>query len=221
MIAWFLALVVAALYPRNYTPKENLTTAFKVYTVLIFLMGLMVPAILITFVNLSIFKVVKSLVKTSRQQLDQSSDRVANRNVFRDRKTAITLALITTLFCVSWTPFFLINLVPIYCRRCFSPMLGNVTFVSCVKWLHYSNSAYNPVVYAFRDTEMRMTFARLFKRCCEVLKIRKTPKQDWELSLNTDYVSSPYPVGNRKASDTVHYTKISVASFKIKKTTKV
>jgi hypothetical protein len=28
-------------------------------------------------------------------------------------------------------------------------------------------------------------------------------------------------VGNRKASDTVHYTKISVASFKIKKTTKV
>lgn len=202
LIAWFLALAVAAPYPKIYTPKEKLVTAFKVYTVIIFLLGLVIPSVLITFVNLSIFKVVKSVVKNTRQQLDHSSDRALDRNIFRDRKTAITLVLITTLFCVSWTPFFLINLVPIYCGHCFSPMLDNVTFVSCVKWLHYSNSAYNPVVYAFRDAEMRLTFVRLFKRCGRVLKSRQKPKAEWELSLNTDFVSSPCAVSNRRG-DTV------------------
>lgn len=189
LMAWLMALVVAALWPGYYIQSED-RTGYKVYTVVIFLVGLVIPAILITFVNLRIFQVVKSIVKSSRQQLEQTSDHhVIQRNISKDKKTAITLILITSLFCLSWTPFFLTNLIPVYCLKCYKPLLENFAFVASVKWLHYSSSAYNPLVYAFRDHEMRNTFSRLFKRCCQTLKIGKKTVAEEDLSLNTDFIS--------------------------------
>lgn len=205
LLAWMMALVVAALWPGYYTDKGSGNTGYKIYTIVIFLVGLVIPAILITFVNLRIFQVVKAIVRSSRQQQvehTRTEYHVIHRNISKDRKTAITLIVITSLFCLSWTPFFLTNLISTYCNKCYKPLLGNFAFVSAIKWLHYSSSAYNPLVYAFRDHEMRNTFSRLFKRCCENLKIKKKTVAEEEFSLNTDFTSrsTKKTIGNKKQS---------------------
>lgn len=76
----------------------------------------------------------------------------------REYKTAITLGLITGLFFVCWLPFFVVSMISFYCSNCISSHFNVAQLAMLVKWMHYSNSAVNPVVYSFRNPEIRKTF---------------------------------------------------------------
>ena len=74
-------------------------------------------------------------------------------NSNKEVKLAMTLFLVIVLFAAAWLPFMVINIVAYLCHTCVSSKVSMVA-----KLLHYSNSAVNPIVYAWRLTEFRTAF---------------------------------------------------------------
>ena len=76
-----------------------------------------------------------------------------------DRKAIFTLASIVLAFAVCWVPYFVIfTLQPLNVVRV-SPH-----FELTVLWLGYFNSAINPFLYAFYNTQFRNAFIRILCR---------------------------------------------------------
>lgn len=175
-LAWGLAIVTAATYPGVYTRQSLLQLKidpFQIYGVILFAASFVCPLVLIVSVNTRIFWIARSLIRRSPEV-----NRTARR-VLRERKTAMTLAFISSFFFICWFPFFVLNMFFLYCPKCLpSPGPGMMQLVDFVKWMHYCNSAINPIVYAFRDTEMRKTFSRLLGPFGRVCKFRNLVHSD-------------------------------------------
>ena len=72
-----------------------------------------------------------------------------------------TLLLITAIFVFSWLPFHVLNIVIHFCASC---EFFIVQFY-IVKFLHYSNSFMNFLVYCFRMPDYRKALSRMLHKC--------------------------------------------------------
>ncbi|XP_074476297.1 beta-1 adrenergic receptor [Sebastes fasciatus] len=76
----------------------------------------------------------------------------------REQKALKTLGIIMGTFTLCWLPFFIVNVVRVFCAE----MVDKDVFVF-LNWLGYANSAFNPVIYC-RSPDFRKAFKRLL--CC-------------------------------------------------------
>lgn len=167
-LSWSLAILVAALRPGNYF--QDTDKLIEVYSVILFAVCFLGPLAVISIVNIGIFHVAKMLIQRVPSQHLSDQQRLK-----KERKTAFTLLLMTSFFLIAWFPFFIVNMLFMFCVRCLpSSSEAKFLLVDIIKRLQYSNSAVNPVIYAFRDIEMRRTFARLLGplgRFCRVSQV--------------------------------------------------
>ncbi|XP_068743098.1 octopamine receptor beta-2R-like [Montipora capricornis] len=84
----------------------------------------------------------------------------SKRSLKREIRTATTIAFVIGFFLVAWTPFFVTLITVNYCTKC--PF--NWSALIFYKFLHYSNSSINPIVYGVRIPEFRKTFKFIIKR---------------------------------------------------------
>lgn len=161
-VSWSLAVIVASLHPGNYLQTADKALLkfqiLKVYSVTLFAVCFLGPLTVISIVNIGVFRVAKVLIQ--RDPLQQHG--TTRQRLRRERKTAFTLLVMTSFFFIAWFPFFVVNMLYMHCVECLpSSLKAQFLMVDIIKWLQYSNSAVNPVIYTFRDAEMRRTFARL------------------------------------------------------------
>lgn len=80
----------------------------------------------------------------------------------RESKAARTLSIVITVFIASWLSFFIIYLL--------TPFLPKHTvseeLMAGLTWLGWVNSAMNPFIYAFYNSDFRIAFWRLTLRKC-------------------------------------------------------
>lgn len=89
----------------------------------------------------------------------QSSVRQMRRVLHSDLKAAKTLAIVMGAFLACWSPYIISLLVLNSCITCIP-----VKIVEAVKWLHYSNSAVNPIIYTLLNRQFRAAFRRILCR---------------------------------------------------------
>ena len=162
MTSWFLGIVAALVHPENYLRNDSdmslKVRIVEVYSVTLFALCFLGPLTIITVVNIGIFRIARVLIR--RDPLQHGD--MAQRKMRKERKAALTLLVMTGFFFIAWFPFFVVNMLFLYCFTCLpSSINAQFLMVDIIKWLHYSNSAINPAIYAYRDIEMRRTFARL------------------------------------------------------------
>lgn len=169
-MSWFLGIVVASMHPANYLQNGSDVSLklrlIEVYSVTLFGLCFLGPLTIITIVNIGIFRIARVLIRRDPSQLirrDPSQHGYMRQGMLRkERKAAFTLLVMTGFFFIAWFPFFVVNMLYLYCWTCLpSSINAQFIMVDIIKWLHYSNSAINPAIYAYRDIEMRRTFARL------------------------------------------------------------
>ncbi|CAH3029173.1 unnamed protein product, partial [Porites evermanni] len=90
----------------------------------------------------------------------------------KDLRIATTVAVVTGLFLICWTPFFGINFAFGLCSSssigCEVPTKKPLTLVvRIIKWLQYGNSVCNPIVYGLRNREFRQTFHKILLGWCD------------------------------------------------------
>ena len=79
-------------------------------------------------------------------------------SIAREVRVAVTLAVVIMAFVVAWLPFFVTLLVFVYCRHCTVPFK---VMMPLVKWMHYSGSMVNPVIYTYRNKDFRAAFLKI------------------------------------------------------------
>jgi len=86
----------------------------------------------------------------------------ATRVATKETRLAGMIAIVIVLFFICWLPFFLINILYTYCSPhvCDHALLEKM--IPFVKFLHYSNSMMNPIVYAYRNSNYRRVFKDRF-----------------------------------------------------------
>lgn len=142
--AWIYALVVASVshvsgsYLIWYPPFVSTASFF-------------LPLFIILIAYASIYKIAQT-----RERARQS------RSLTREIRIAVTLAVVIGAFVVAWLPFFVMLLVTTHCKTC------NVNYsiiVPFTKWMHYSGSMVNPIIYTHRNRDFRHAFAKILISC--------------------------------------------------------
>ncbi|EDO35278.1 predicted protein, partial [Nematostella vectensis] len=155
VINWIFAFIMSTVKIIWYTLER------PYYELIISISCFFIPLFIMCFSYHLIFKAARY---QARQIALVVKGGVRNFFLSTEVRAAKTLAVVMGTFIVSWGPFFIINLVWGFCGEdnCIPP-----TTVMVVKWMHYSNSFYNPIVYACMNKEFRGAFANILcRRLC-------------------------------------------------------
>ena len=124
------------------------------YVLLIFVVFFLLPLTIIVVSYAAIWKIA----------MTRMNNNPSKRSLKREIRTATTIAFVIGFFLVAWTPFFISSIVVTYCpqHKCPSAYTWSATIL--FKFLHYSNSSINPIVYGVRIPEFRKTFKFILRR---------------------------------------------------------
>ena len=138
---WVIALTLALLFGYALPVLTKSKHLILLLTIIIFV----VPTIIIIFSYMTIFYAVKT--------------RENFHHTFKyEVRLAAMIGIVIVLFLLCWFPFFLFNLLAEYCP-CWDATF--ITYIPIIKYLHYSNSTMNPIIYAYRNSDYRRAFKKL------------------------------------------------------------
>lgn len=176
IIIWIFSIIMSSLKIVLWTlppPKYELIVVISCF---------FIPLIIMCVSYRFIFKVARY---QARQIALMINGNVRNFLLASEMRAAKTLAVVMGAFVISWGPFFIINMVWGFCGTCIT-----VESVVVAKWMHYTNSVFNPIVYSCMNKEFRKAFCIILfgrKRCCRSQRRRRgdTSTDQTELSLAT------------------------------------
>lgn len=87
---------------------------------------------------------------------------------------SLTVAMITLLFVITWLPLFALSILATFNPEVLPWPSTSTRLLHFVKCMHYSSSAINPVLYSYRNVELRRTIGVLLQR----LVLRRGPGVD-------------------------------------------
>lgn len=150
---WIYSITIAAINPLKWQD----------YPLFISLASFFVPLLIMVVAYSQIFHVALTHARSIRRvHPDQSiTHRRVAENFSRDLKAARTLSIVIGAFVACWCPFFVVTLVFTYCKS--SCRIPSEVFVM-VKWLPYSNSALNPLIYSCLNGNFRAAFKDVLRR---------------------------------------------------------
>ena len=122
----------------------------------LFIRFFVIPLFIILFTYARIWHTANSRIQPSQE---------TSRSMKRDmRKYGVIIALVVGFFLIDWLPFFTVQLLLVFCQKC-QPQIFSTDLLLFVKFMHYSNSAVNPIVYAVKIPEFRRAFKQLVGFC--------------------------------------------------------
>lgn len=146
VLVWVISAVAASIRPIAPKMKD------LDLVILTFVVFFLLPLVIIVISYAAIWKIA-----TTRMNNNPSK-----RSLKREIRTATTIAFVIGFFFISWTPFFVSAIVNVYCPMTTCPFSWSALLL--FKFLHFSNSAVNPVVYGVRIPEFRKTFKFILRR---------------------------------------------------------
>ena len=104
---------------------------------------------------------IHSYFKKNRPTLtSQNSFKMFRKAFVADLKAAKTLAIVMGSFIICWSPFIVMNIIYVTCQSC----IVQPAMPTTAKWLHYSNSAMNPIIYTVMNRAFRNAFRKIMCR---------------------------------------------------------
>lgn len=141
-LVWFLAACVAGIrLLSNFTSRDLLRNVFN-YAMIVCI-----------FTSLTLIFLAYALIWHKVRKPVNLNHRSATK---QEKKLAVTLSIITLVFVLTWVPFYIMNIIIMFCNGCYVLQL-----IYFAKFLHYSNSFANFVIYALKIREFRQTVVRL------------------------------------------------------------
>lgn len=96
----------------------------------------------------------------SKPRSSQSSMRHMRRVFSAELKAAKTLAIVMGTFILCWAPYIITMLINVS----YPDFHINIDISKAIKWLHYSNSAINPIIYTVLNRNFRAAFRKIICR---------------------------------------------------------
>uniref|UniRef100_G3NND6 Adenosine A3 receptor n=1 Tax=Gasterosteus aculeatus TaxID=69293 RepID=G3NND6_GASAC len=103
------------------------------------------------------------IFRVIRRQLNRRAEATCDgeRYYRKELKLAKSLALVVFLFAVCWLPIHIMNCIDFFCPQWSVPKFTLYAGI----FMSHVNSALNPMVYAFRIKQFRVTLIKISQRC--------------------------------------------------------
>lgn len=165
--AWLFAFFCASLSIVTVI-KTIMPMAGRVYAIFISLTAFFLPLLILIVVYGKICRVAIRQVRDIRSAhsgIQHGIQREHSVTFRRELKITKTLGIVVGAFVLCWGPFFSLVVVYAVCQTC----PDNRDWVEISKWLHYSNSTINPLIYMLFTRSFRSAFRRILLRglCCK------------------------------------------------------
>lgn len=157
-LTWLSAILMPV--PRLFLKDPlDLPKLWIAGSVLIFI----IPLSIIAFCYFHIFRAARSQARKIRvTSVQNETERKEAANHLKERKAALTIAIIIGLFILFWSPGMILSTVQML-------IADDCLKIELIRWwswsalLAFTNSAVNPWVYAIRAGEFRGAFWKLFR----------------------------------------------------------
>ena len=170
-VSWFCALIVAGFvtYGRHASKENDVNCSIwglrYEYSVFVLVIAFILPVFFLVFVNMKMFLIARAhMTRIHVQEISLSQEGEPKKTSQRARlkreiKIFKTFLIVTCTFLISWTPFVVILLID-----SISPVPNLIRHSSII--LLYCNSALNPFIYGFFNSEIRKALSEIFSRKC-------------------------------------------------------
>jgi len=113
-----------------------------------------------------LFRLQESLYNGSQPKARRKSSRISPGTIFFEVKATKTLIILLSVFCICWSPFFVLTLLSLHSKALLEPpgWLSKLLKIVFVHLLPNCNAAFNPVIYTTYNLQFRKAIQRLFKR---------------------------------------------------------
>lgn len=171
VVIWVIPAVacVAALKVKEINQQANMLFLFIGFFV--------IPLLVILFTYAMIWRAASNRIQPSQD---------SSRSMKRDMRIAVTIALVIGFFVIAWLPFFIVQLLLVFCEKCQPGIYSRTEILLFLKFMHYSNSAVNPIVYAVKIPEFRRAFKQLVSVCLCCCTNQSNPRSVTEIVSGTD-----------------------------------
>ena len=150
-VLWFASIAMCSL-PLTRLSEET-------YTLIYLHTHVSLPAVFLTFIYANVFL---SLASQTRELQTGRYDSVARYSLERERRMAITIAIILALFYITYIPQYVTLHLLYFCNRCQQSVTFHKIDVASSRFL-YINSAINPFIYAWRVSQYRRAFLQVWQ----------------------------------------------------------
>jgi len=137
-----------------------------------FFLCTLVPLVFMFAIYCYIFHVVRQQLRRIEAVQRISTDVSRNVTLKKDSKAAKWFAVVIVLFALSWLPLQLINVVTLYGRPTYEPVLLAAIILS------HANSVVNPILYAFANSKFKTAFKNM-------LHMKETAESEDSLTQET------------------------------------
>ena len=164
MYGWNLKV----LYNENWICSFVTVIDLRYSVYLTFFACILTPLIIITICYVRIFLIVrrhKIQIAALENVLPRNQESSASKSIsLRDIKAAKSLAIVIFLFALMWMPINILNTISVLCVTCqHSTELLLVTIL-----LSHANSAVNPFLYAYGNSNFKKAFKRLMSNSADI-----------------------------------------------------
>lgn len=145
VFVWMYAVLVSGLRLAGWPTKSS-------YMHFVSCTSFFIPLFIMIIMYVRIYLVARQQVHRLRN----------GHNYARDVKAAKTIAILIGLFVVCWGPFFAIILCYAYDQSFPVPL----SLLNVIKWMEYTSSCLNPVIY----TCLNRSYRRAFRKLCQLFR---------------------------------------------------
>ena len=150
----------------------------KIFLTVVFVIGFFAPFAIMILMYCFVFKVAvdqaqqlfrqtESLYGTHRHRSRRKSSRIFMGTPFFELKATKTLMILLSVFCICWSPFFVLSLVSLHNPHAWDELPSWFTVFLKALFVHVlpnCNSAFNPIIYTTYNHQFKNAFQQLFKR---------------------------------------------------------
>ncbi|XP_038059202.1 histamine H2 receptor-like isoform X2 [Patiria miniata] len=121
------------------------------------LVGIVIPLTCLIIAYSVIFNTIRKYSRRLRSHTNMTEDKIFHQQ----KRITITLFIVFVAFFICWTPYFVYSCLGFSLGFHRIPTILNVV----AYWSGYTNSALNPIIYAWRAKSYRKAFKKIF--CCD------------------------------------------------------
>lgn len=150
----------------------------KIFLTVISIIGFFAPFAIMLLMYCFVFKVAVSQAKelfrlqvslyngSQPKAARRKSSRVLPGTIFFEVKATKTLIILLSVFCICWSPFFVLTLLSLHSKALLGPpaWLSKLLKIVFVHLLPNCNAAFNPIIYTTYNLQFRKAIQRLLKR---------------------------------------------------------
>lgn len=176
---WIYAVILASFSLVNWTKDTKvlalpnggcLNSGNEIFNTVATVVGFLTPLVILVVNYCLVFgTALKQFNKMQEVNSLKPSkeEKRKHRHLFRDFKATKTLAIVIGTFCLCWCPFFILFVISQHAVQLnIKPPWDKVVFFTFTLILPNLNSACNPIIYAYFNTDFRRAFQKIVLRFC-------------------------------------------------------